>query len=80
MDENQIEDFSWSGMFTVTSMSSFLFTGVIWVLDGNISFLFMALGITTFVLSILNWLVRIIKAPVREKKEPDYGYYELTNE
>jgi hypothetical protein len=47
-------EFSWSGLFLVTTVCSFVFTGIIKMLDGSNSILFLGVGTTSFVLWMFN--------------------------
>ncbi len=62
-------EFSWSGMFFVTTVCSFVFTGIIKVLDGSNSILFLSLGSTSFVLWMINRASdAALKSSVRKKR------------
>lgn len=60
MENKDISDFSWSGLFIVTTCCSFLFNGVIKFLDGGFSNILFAIGIIAAFLAIVNWAVRTV--------------------
>lgn len=70
MDEKEISEFSWSGLFFVTAICSFLFTGIIRFLDGDTPPLFIFLGCTALFLWVVNGFGRaIIKSSVAESNK-----------
>jgi len=69
MKENEMDEFSWSGLFMVTCVCSFAFTGVIKVLDGSTSPLFQTTGIVTLLLWMLNAFARGMGKMMARKKE-----------
>ena len=70
MKETEMEEFSWSGLFFVTSVCSFAFTGVIKFLDGSNSMLFLVTGVVTFSLWMLNAAARaMVKLANRKRRD-----------
>lgn len=61
MEDDEIIGFSWSTLFIVTSISAFIFTGVLWLLDGDISIIFLSIAVAMLVLSILNGIFKFFK-------------------
>jgi hypothetical protein len=74
MDENEINGFSWSTLFIVTTVCCLLFTGAIYVLDGKIAPLLLWIAIASFVLSVLNRIWMYLKSPGKEEPESGYSY------
>ena len=54
MKDQDLDEFSWSGLFFVTCICSFVFFGIIKLLDGSNSTLFRSIGLVAFVLWLLN--------------------------
>jgi hypothetical protein len=71
MDEKPYSGVSWTTLFFVTACSSFIFCLILKVLNGNISGLFLKLGVTTGVLGLcswgISWLLNKMNAPKKEK-------------
>jgi len=60
MENKDISEFSWSGLFIVTACCSFLFNGVIKFLDGDFSNILFAIGTIAAFLAIVNWAARTV--------------------
>ncbi len=58
MEDQKMNEFSWSMLFIVTACSSFLFNGVIKLMDGHFSNLLSIVGNTAIFLTLLNWAIR----------------------
>lgn len=74
MNDDELIGFSWSTLFIVTTICSFLFTGAIFLLDGKISIVFLAIGFGSLLLSILNWLINSLRASAKKNVEAGYLY------
>ena len=74
MKDNEMEEFSWSGLFFVTSVCSFAFTGVIKLLDGSNSSLFLVTGTATLSLWVLNAVGRGLAKISTRKSKSDNRY------
>jgi hypothetical protein len=73
MDENELIEFSWSGLFIVTCISSFFFTLFIWLLDKHVSAFWLTVAISSLLLSIIHGLARLLQQAYtgKEKKEAE---------
>lgn len=60
MENKDTSEFSWSGLFIVTACCSFLFNGVIKLLDGDFSNLLFVIGTIAAFLTIVNWAARTV--------------------
>jgi hypothetical protein len=69
MDENTNE-FSWSGLFFVTSVCSFVFCGIIKLLDGGVPTLFLVAGVMAFFLWIVNGIAMMFAKIAVKKRRP----------
>jgi hypothetical protein len=58
MDE---KEFTWSGLFLVTACSSFLFSGMVKLLDGSYSDLLLLIGGIALLLTVSNWVFKALK-------------------
>ena len=71
MDEKHYSVISWTTLFLVTACSSFIFCLILKILNGNISGLFLKIGVATGVLGLCSWgitcLVNKMNAPKKDK-------------
>ncbi len=70
-EEKEMMKFSWSGLFIVTSICSFLFSLVLKLIDGDHISVFIKIGVVSLVLasfSIVNSLLKQKTAKNRVKK------------
>ena len=74
MRDDELIGFSWSTLFVVTTICSVLFTGVIFLLDGKISIVFLSIGTGSLVLAVLNRILVLLKTPPKKEVEPGYLY------
>ena len=73
MEDKELTGFSWSGLFLVTGICSFIFLAAIKILDGTNSALFLFLGVIALFLLVVNWASRhIAKLVVKKKKEKSH--------
>ncbi len=56
MDDKELSEFSWTTLFSVTSLSFFFFSGVIKLIDGDHFEEFMITGAVTFGLALICFL------------------------
>jgi|CXWL01.1.fsa_nt_gi hypothetical protein len=68
MEEKEVSEFSWSGLFTVTAACSFLFNGIIKLLDGAFSNLLLAIGCIAVFLAVANWAGRMFIRQYSKKR------------
>lgn len=61
-------EFSWSVLFMVTCSSSFLFNGIIKIMDGSFSNLFLIVGLAAGLLALLNWGIITISRQASKKR------------
>ncbi len=71
MDEKEMNEFSWSGLFIVTGFCSFLFSGIIKLLDGSFSNVLLVVGSIATFLTILNGAGRMISKQINMKRKSD---------
>lgn len=69
MEENEPKEFTWSGLFTVTTCCSFLFNGIIKLLDGSFSELLFIIGGIAAGFATLNWFGRMIVKQSNKKRK-----------
>jgi hypothetical protein len=69
MEDKEMRDFSWTGLFLVTGICSFLFSAVMKMLEGTYIPLFTWMGIACLLLGSINGIgVLIIRTETRKKK------------
>lgn len=68
-DFEKVEKFSWSGLFLVTAICSFLFNVGIKILDGTYSNVLLYIGIIAVGLTVLNWMGRALSQQFTKKKK-----------
>lgn len=68
MENKEISEFSWSGLFIVTACCSFLFNGAIKFLDGSFSNLLFVIGTAAAFLTIANWAARTVARSSNKKR------------
>lgn len=73
MDENDMMGFSWSTLFIVTACSSFAFSFILKLLDGNFSPLLIKIGVVTAVLSLISWLIGKLSKPSGKKSSTQHS-------
>lgn len=61
-------EFSWSVFFIVTSCCSFLFNGIIKVMDGSFSDLLLMVGLVAAFLAAMNWSLRTVARQASRKR------------
>ncbi len=67
-EEKALKEFSWKALFIVTSLSCFLFSGILKLLDGNSSGFFLKAGIASLVISLFIFILgKPGKRPERRK-------------
>jgi hypothetical protein len=69
MDEKEMWDISWSSLFMVTGVSSFLFSIGIKLLEGSHSPLLLKIGLYASILAVLSWGIKKINQLTLHKKE-----------
>jgi hypothetical protein len=77
MKKNETTQFSWPGLFIVTSFCFFVFSGLIKLINGSSthSTLFFKTGIASFVLYALAYVADLsIKREAKKKRKPSNPY------
>ncbi len=69
MDENNIDDFSWSAMFFVTACSSFIFSGCIKLMDGRFSNLLLIIGGVAAFLAVISCVTKHVIRQANKKRK-----------
>jgi len=69
MDDKPYPVFSWTSLFFVTACSSFIFCLILKILNGNISGLFLKIGVITGVLGLCSWGVRFLVNKINASKK-----------
>lgn len=69
MDDKPYPTFSWTTLFIVTACSSFIFCLILKVLNGNISGLFLKIGVFTGFLGLCSWGVRFLVNKMNASKK-----------
>lgn len=67
MDENEMKEFSWPGLFLVTGFCFFVFSLVLKLLNGEYPDIFNWVSLSSAGLGILSWLSKLI--PYAERKD-----------
>lgn len=67
-EEKEMMKFSWSGLFFVTSICSFLFSLFLKLIDGTHISLFVKIGCITLVLAVFSVVNDILKQKETKKK------------
>jgi hypothetical protein len=70
MEDKEISEFSWSGLFFVTSVCSFVFCGIIKLLDGGVPALFLVVGAMAFTLWVIHGIARAFAKVTVKKRRP----------
>jgi hypothetical protein len=75
MDQQEIQEkemmkFSWTGLFLVTGFSSFIFSAVMKVLDGDHSRFLVLIGVAGVSLGLLNWVLNQTGTRKRKNEQP----------
>jgi|GEM_PF-5793489 len=73
-EEKALKEFSWKAIFIVTALSSFIFSGILKLLDENSSGIFLKTGVASTVISLLL-LVLGKPGRSRKKQSPDETFY-----
>ena len=69
MEDNDVKDFSWTGLFLVTGICSFLFSGIMKMLEGSYVPFFTWIGISCLLMGAINGIgVLIIRLEEGKKK------------
>ena len=68
MDEKEMMEFSWTALFFVTGVSSFIFNAILKILDGSHSHLLLMTGYITLFLGVANWGVKKLIQHYNRKK------------
>ena len=71
MEEKEMYEFSWSGLFIVTACCSFLFSGIIKLLDGIFPIVLLVVGSIATILAIINVAARRIARQINMKRKSD---------
>lgn len=67
-EEKALKAFSWKALFIVTSLCCFLFSGILWLLDGSSSGFFMKAGIVFLTIGVLIFILnKPVKRPANRK-------------
>jgi hypothetical protein len=69
MEKKEINDFSWSVLFIVTACCSFLFSGILKLLDGDFSWLLLVIGGVAAGMAAVNWVGRMIDGYIHKKRK-----------
>ena len=67
MNENEIREFSWPGLFLVTGFCFFVFSLVLNFLNGEYPYMFNWISLSSASLGVLSWLGKSI--PYSERKD-----------
>ena len=63
MEDKQMKDFSWTAFFLVTGFSFFMFSKLLWMLDGTPLPVFTWLGIVAILIGALRILLSRKQSP-----------------
>jgi hypothetical protein len=69
IEEKEMREFSWSSLFIVTGISSFIFSGALKLLDGSHSGFLLKIGFLASTLGLLQWLIKklLTSSPKKNK-------------
>jgi hypothetical protein len=68
MDERDMREFSWPGLFLVTGTCFFIFSLLLKFLSGSYPVIFIWIGIISLSLGVLSWLGKSIPHADSKKK------------
>jgi hypothetical protein len=63
MEDKQMKDFSWTAFFLVTGLSFFLFSKLLWMLDGTPLPVFTWLGIASIAIGSFRIILSLNQSP-----------------
>ena len=71
MEDNEMNEFSWSGLLLVTGCSFLVFCGILKFLDGNYPTLFLYIVFSATIFGSLGWLIaKLVKYSFRKINNP----------
>jgi len=68
MEEKELKEFSWTGLFIVTGLCFFAFSAVLEFLDHTHPRIFIWIGLVSIFLGIVNIISKIVSRPSGKKR------------
>ena len=69
MEKEEVDKFSWSGLFVVTACCTFLFNVGLKIVDGEFSRILLAVSVLSVALAVLNGFAMAIERRYLKKKK-----------